>query len=229
MKFWFFGAGLIVGLTALVPGIAYGRGNHAVSGMATTKPPADVQATVGAVAMPPKPQSTNVLEDAVNEGLALLGRGQVKEAVPLFKQVLREDKNNRRALFGLGTCYVELRQYREARLVLERMIELYPDAFEAMNNLAWMYATASDPVYRDGRKAVKYAQQAVLLSPKSFEIWNTLSESYFVAGEYEKAQRAAAEALRLSQENQAPERVVREYERQFEKCRRAADAMSLIE
>lgn len=222
-------AGVIIGLTTLGCGIACGQVSRAAAGVSTARPPADVHAAVGAVATPPKPQSTNALEDAVNEAMALLARGQVKEAVPLFKQVLKEDKNHRRALFGLGTCYVELRQYREARIVLERMIELYPDAFEAMNNLGWMYATSSDPAYRDGRKAVEYAQKAILLAPKSFEIWNTLSESYFIAGEYEKAQRAAAEAVRLSKENQAPERVVREYERQFEKCRRAADAMSLIE
>ena len=195
----------------------------------TAKPPAEVQASVGALAAASKSETTNALDVLANEAMAMLTRGQSKEAVALFKQVLREDKNHRRALFGLGTCYVELRQYREAKVVLERMREIYPDAFEALNNLAWMYATSSDPAYRDGRKAIEYAQQAVLLAPNVVEIWNTLSEAYFVAGDYEKGLRAATEAVRLSKDINAPPNVVQSYEQQMEKCRRAVEAMSLVE
>lgn len=197
------------------------------------RPPAEVAASVGPWVAPTqsvlKAEGTNDLDRAANEAMSKLASGLVQEAVPLFKAILKADPNHRKALFGLGTCYVELRQYREAQIVFEKMLSVYPDAFEGLNNLAWMYATAANPAFRDGKKAVVYAQQAVLLAPTSFELWNTLSEAYYVIGDYEKAQRAASEAVKLSVENKAPDRVVREYQRQLDKCRQAAEAMTLIE
>lgn len=196
-------------------------------------PPAEIAASAAKEVLPAETSApageTNELDRLVNEALRYLAQGQVKTAVPLFKQILRQDKRHRRALFGLGTCFVELRKYRDAEIVFKRMLEEYPDAFEALNNLAWMYATASDPAIRDGNKAVAYAQQAVLLSPNTLEIWNTLSEAYYVSGQYEKAQRAAEEAVRLSLASGAPKRIVENYRWQAEKCARAAQAMSLVE
>ncbi len=208
---------------------AHAQSSKPADGGAKSGAPAEIQRVVANEAVPSAAASTNELDNLVSQGMFFLASGRGEDAVALFKQVLQKDKSHRQALFGLGTSLVELRRYREAVIVFERMLSLYPDAFEAMNNLAWMYATANVPAYRDGKKAVEYAQQAVLLAPASFEIWNTLSEAYFVAGEYEKARRASAEAVRLSREKNASARVIKEYERQFDKCKRASEAMSLVE
>lgn len=223
---------LVAGVLTLGMNVAV-RGQVSSAASQGIRPPAEIAASAAKEVLPAETSApageTNELDRLANEGLQYVAQGQIEPAVPLFKQILRQNNRHRRALFGLGTCFVELRKYRDAEIVFKRMLEEYPDAFEALNNLAWMYATASDPAVRDGNKAVAYAQQAVLLSPNTLEIWNTLSEAYYVAGQYEKAQRAAEEAVRLSLENQAPQRVVENYRRQAEKCARAAQAMSLVE
>jgi len=80
------------------------------------------------------------------------------------------------------------------------------------NNLAWVYAKAKDPAVRDPAKAIRLARDAVLAVPSDFNIWNTLAESYYAAGRYDRALRAARNAWQLSQlagvTNDAPFREV---------------------
>jgi len=169
------------------------------------------------------------LEARIEEAMAGMGRGMSEEALVIFQQVLREDPQNKRARFGIGTAYIQMNNYREALAVLEPMTEEFPDDFSVKNNVAWLYATARDLSVRNGAKAIRFAQEALLINPHSYQVWNTLSESYFITGEYERAQRAAEEALKLALQQNAPESSVMDYRRQAEKSRRAARAMSLLE
>ena len=189
-------------------------------------PAAPTGAVTEAEALTPEQQE---LEARVDEGLATLGRGLTEEALVIFQQVLRSDPKNKRARFGVGTGYIQQNKYQEAIAVLEPMTEEFPDDFLVKNNVAWLYATARDPTVRNGEKAIRYAQEALLISPNSYQVWNTLSESYYITGEYEKAQRAAEEALRLATQVNAPLSSIADYRRQAEKSARAAKAMSLLD
>ncbi len=60
-------------------------------------------------------------------------------------------------------------------------------------------------------------------------MWSTLAESYYVLGQYEKALRSAEQALRLSEMEGVSEAGREEYRIQMDKCRRALDAMSVLD
>ena len=60
------------------------------------------------------------------------------------------------------------------------------DAPEALNNLAWLYATSEDKKLRKPQEALKLALKAVRLNPKPY-ILDTLAESYFINGLYKEA------------------------------------------
>lgn len=208
---------------------ASGQTEDAQGLMAPLVRPETTGTTAGIVSGATTAVQTNEVDALASRGLELLASGQLQAAESVFKQALRKDKSHRKALFGLGTTYIEMRRYKEAETVLLELLRQYPGAVEGLNNLAWMYATASDPAYRKSEKALRYAQDAVLLQPNAFELWNTLSEAYYVLGEYDKAKRAAEQALRLSIEKGAPQRVVGDYRRQLEKCTRAAEALSIVD
>ena len=110
------------------------------------------------------------------------------------------------------------------------LVEDYPEDYQTLNNLAWVYATSKDSAHRDAKKAIDLAQQALVLAPYDHHVWSTLSEAYYVAGEYEKANRAILHLVTLATTKGAKmtEKMVQTYNDQIQKCRRAIEAEKLL-
>jgi Flp pilus assembly protein TadD len=86
----------------------------------------------------------------------------------------------------LGGAVAELRQ----------IILLQPDSVEAVNNLAWILATASDANLRDGAEAVRLAERAFRLPPVSgLCVPGTLAAAYAEAGRFPEAIATAEKAV----------------------------------
>ena len=66
-------------------------------------------------------------------------------------------------------------------------------------------------------------------NPVDYHVWSTLAEAYYMSTQYDKALRAASEAMRLAQQRGASAADVGEYRAQVDKCTKAAAAMSIIE
>lgn len=102
--------------------------------------------------------------------------------------------------YDLGTVYLTKDKFAESMASYQRAIELRPNFPEALNNLAWLYATCEDESLRQPTQALKLAQAAVELQP-SAHILDTLAESYYVNGEYGQALHVGKRALNLATEN----------------------------
>jgi serine/threonine protein kinase/WD40 repeat protein len=98
--------------------------------------------------------------------------------------------------FGNPTLTREQRA-RQAIERYRRSVAKRPDDARACNCLAWIYATAPEPL-RDVRAAVPLAENAVKLAPKIAMYVNTLGVAYYRAGRY----REAVELLRANLANQ---------------------------
>ena len=88
------------------------------------------------------------------------------------------------------------KQYRHAEHLYRRIIQNNPDNATALNNLAWLYATADDLSLRDNKKALALAQKAASLTREP-HILDTLAEAYFINGNTEEALKAIEEAIAL--------------------------------
>ena len=192
-----------------------------------TATPAVTNAAAGAGAE--KTTGQDEIDKQIDKAFSRIQSGGIQEAVEMFHAVLKKDPANKRARFGVGTAYIQLQNYREALAVLEPMADEFPEDYFLKNNIAWLYATAKDVSIRSGAKAVRYAQEALLTAPRDQHVWSTLSEGYYISGQYDKALRAAEEALKLGMESGAGAEGVEEYRRQVEKNRRASQAMSVLE
>ena len=102
----------------------------------------------------------------------------------------------------LGSIYYQDKEYREAIEAYEQSLELEPDNPETLNNLAWLYATCEEKTLREPVKALVYAVHAAALKPVP-HILDTLAESYYVNGLYEKAVFTIKKAIRMRPKDEA--------------------------
>jgi len=117
----------------------------------------------------------------------------------------------------LGDLYYGDGAFKKAADAWSRSLVLEPRNPEALNNLAWLYATCRKQSLRDPARALALARRAAALKP-SAHVFDTLAQSYFVNGMYAQAVGAARRALAYKPANR------RYYEKQLQKFQRAAAA-----
>ncbi len=96
----------------------------------------------------------------------------------------------------------EQKLYAQAIQRYQAVLRLSPNAPVAHNNLAWLYATAEDPKFRDPAAALDHARKAVALS--NWRVPNyidTLAESLYVNRQYAQAVKVETRALALDPNN----------------------------
>jgi tetratricopeptide (TPR) repeat protein len=174
---------------------------------------------------PMDPKASRLTEDGFRE----LAADNGLEALQLFREAIALEPKNSRVRFGLATALIATKQSQEALDLLLALNQEDPNDYFILNNLAWLYATAPELNLRDGDKAVRFARAALILAPMDHYVWNTLSEAYFVAGQYERALRAAQEALRIGSLKGAPDVKMQDYQKRVEKCRVVLKATSILE
>jgi Zn-dependent protease with chaperone function len=121
----------------------------------------------------------------------------------LEKVIIKEIETNptNPALFYmLGTIHYQNKSFAQAIDAYEKAVSLGPRHAEALNNLAWIYATCEEAGLRSPVKALAYALTAAAVNPKA-HILDTLAESYYINGRYEEAVSAIKAALSLNPED----------------------------
>ena len=169
------------------------------------------------------------IEKDLDIAFKALEQSKPEIAVGLFRAVLQRDPTNQRGRFGLSAALIQTDKYKEALAILEQMARESPKSYSLKNNIAWVYATARDLSMRNGPRAIQLGQEALLLNPTDCHVWSTLAEAYFISGRYDKALRNAEHALQLGRDTNADPKLLEEYQRQMERCRKAAESMAIME
>ena len=152
-------------------------------------------------------------------------------AINAYERILEIDPSHQQARYIIGHVYINAKQYAKAEDQLISLTEDFPEDYKLKNNLAWLYATAEDPNFRDGKKAVKIAQEAMALAPNDHHVWSTLAEAHYVSGEYEKAYRAITHMAGLASRygTNITKESVESYNEQIRKCKRAWDTQKMLD
>jgi len=104
----------------------------------------------------------------------------------VIEKRLISDEHNPAMHLLLANIYFEKGQLDRAEKEYLICLDLQPDQPEALNNLAWLYATADSQAFRRPQAALKLALEAVRLDPQP-HILDTLAESYAANGLYLEA------------------------------------------
>src|SRR5205814_2231760 len=106
------------------------------------------------------------------------------------------------AHLNLGIVLYRLNRFEEAVQMYDQALKLRPASIEALNNLAWAFATCNDPAIRNGTRAVKLAEQACELTRyDQVTFVGTLAAAYAEAGKFSDAVATAEKACVLASES----------------------------
>ncbi len=112
----------------------------------------------------------------------------------VLKQELQKEPKNSELYTMLGDIYFSRKNYKLASEAYETSIYLKPKNSQALNNLAWLYATCEEQRFHKPARALKLAEQAAVLE-SSPQVLDTLAESYYANRRYDKAILVAERAL----------------------------------
>ncbi|VGO17377.1 hypothetical protein PDESU_05973 [Pontiella desulfatans] len=167
----------------------------------------------------------------LNVASAYFAEDDFDSAISAYERILEIDPMHQESRYIVGHVYINAKQYGKAEKILSELVKDYPEDFKLKNNLAWLYATAEDPSFRDGQKAIVLAQDAMVLAPDDHHVWSTLAEAYYITGQYEKAYRAIKQmaSLAAAHGQGVTKEQVDNYNEQIRKCKRAWDTQKMIE
>ena len=133
-----------------------------------------------------------------NLGTALSSAGRLDEAVEQFRHATQIDPKYANAHNNLGSVLLAQGKRDEALHEYREAVRLRPQSASALQNLSWVLATGRNPSPRDIDEAVDAAERAAgLTGRRDARGLDVLAAAYAAAGEFNRAQDAAAAALRL--------------------------------
>ena len=133
----------------------------------------------------------------LNLGNALLRKGLIDAAITHFEAALKiapdaETHNS------FGSALRRKRQFDQAIVHYEAALKISPQSTSALNNLAWLLATCSDALYRNGSRAIDLARKADSLSAGTSPVYlRTLAAAYAENSQFSEAAAIAQHALEL--------------------------------
>jgi tetratricopeptide (TPR) repeat protein len=118
--------------------------------------------------------------------------GNYKESAVALKDILEHDGNDADALFNIGVCEREQRNFKEAESRYLRYTEKYPEQVDGWVNLAECQFQLND-----FHESLRSADKALALNPASAQAWITRGDSLGAMRQHEEALRSYAQAIQI--------------------------------
>ena len=156
-------------------------------------------------------QAIRHLEKAVEldpeSAITLLTLGMIQARTNLLDKALatltlaaEKNPTSSDIAFNRANVLKQMLRYREAVDVLRSSLETTPEGKNTLMLLAWILATCPDDSLRSGAEALEMATKACeLFQNRSVESLNALAAAYAETGDFEKAKKTAAMAIRQAQ------------------------------
>jgi Flp pilus assembly protein TadD len=136
-------------------------------------------------------------DSRVSLGLALARRGRNADARRELERAVADRPDYAQAHAALGLLADLEHDPPRAAAEYREALRLDPHYFEAVNNLAFLLATTSDPSLRDPATALRLAESMPALRPPDALSLDTLAAAYAAAGRFDEARRTQERALEL--------------------------------
>jgi tetratricopeptide (TPR) repeat protein len=132
-------------------------------------------------------------------------QGKLSEAADICQAALKLLPRDPKIHYIFGNTLSAQGKLPEAIAEYQAALKYDPKQILAMNDLAWLLATASDARYRDGPEAVRLAESACQLSNHQVTLYmGTLGAAYAEAGRFADAVKTAQSAVALAAAEKKP-------------------------
>lgn len=142
--------------------------------------------------------------EALNSrGVVYSRQGDYKKAIADFSSAIKIYDRYIEALGNRSFAYRKSGETAKAIADLEAAIQKAPLAYQPINDLAWIYATAKSKKVRNGKKAVELATKACEMT--QYKDWNTLdtlAAAYAADKDFKSASQWVATAIENAPEDQ---------------------------
>jgi tetratricopeptide (TPR) repeat protein len=134
-----------------------------------------------------------------NLGEALSRKGLLDEAIAEYRKAVQIQPDFPGVHHGLGIALYRQAKAADALAEFQKALELQPQSAEANSTLAWFLATCPDASFRDGARAVEYAQRAEQITGgRDPAILATLATAYAADGRTAEAIETAGKGMDLA-------------------------------
>ncbi len=134
-----------------------------------------------------------------NLAMTLVAQGKLEEAADACKETLKFHPSETKIHWLLGNIFSQQGKRAEAITEYQAVLQINSNYLFALNDLAWLLATAPDPRLRDGPEAVRLAEKACGLSNyRTTTYVGTLAAAYAEAGRFDDAVKTAQKAIALA-------------------------------
>jgi len=138
---------------------------------------------------------------------ALQAQGKFDEALEEYTAALRH-KPDAEVHMAAAELHMKRGRGGEAIAHYRAALQMQPRLWPVLNNLAWVLASDPNPANRDGKEAVRLAEQACALAgPREALVVATLAAAYAEAGRFPEAVATAEQAARLAAAANQPDLV----------------------
>ena len=103
-----------------------------------------------------------------NRCATLCDREDYDRAIEDCTKAIEINPRSSKAYNNRGISWINKGAFENAIADYIKAVELNPGYADACNNIAWIYATCPDKNFRNGEKALSYAEKAVRLSPDPY-------------------------------------------------------------
>ena len=132
------------------------------------------------------------MSSLLEEALLLHKKGQLKEAEKLYKSILKSSSSNFEVIHLLGIIKIQLKQFEEAIVWLDKAININPNNHSVFNNLGVCYKEL-----KKYNEALNNFQNSIKIKPDYAEAYNNLAIIYKSLENYEEAIKNYNKAIKL--------------------------------
>jgi len=142
----------------------------------------------------PSPRSTldTKTQERVDKGFKAMQEGRFQDAQSEFMAAQKTAPQSAEVCYLLGAAYQKGNDLKNAQVYLEKAISIDPDHVNALVALGQMFDQQ-----KNYEAAIAPLEKASTLDGKEWHARWALAEAYLRVGQYEKAQKRAAEAVEL--------------------------------
>ena len=129
-------------------------------------------------------------------------QGDYNKAIEYCTKAIEINPRSSKAYNNRGIAWNNNGYFEKAIDDYIKAVEINPEYADALNNLAWIFATCPDKRFRNGQKAVSYAEKVVKLSPDPYYM-DTLAAALAESSRFEEAAEVQGKVIAAIGENES--------------------------